>query len=377
MKIPLHRPWFDEEEEKQLKEVLDSCWLTKGPKAAEFEKRCAEYLGIEHAIAVTSCTAALHLALIAIGIKPGDEVLVADYTFPATGHAVLYCGATPVFVDISPKTYNIDPYDIIKKITFKTKAIIPVHTFGQPAKMNYIMDIAKRYDLKVIEDAACAFGSEYGGIKVGTIGDVNCFSFHVTKGLTTSEGGLITTNNKEIADMVRKLSVFGRVSSWEAETSNNFIISSFEMLGYNYKMTDLAAAIGLAQLNKLEKIIERKTALAHYWDQKLYNMELIKAPYVESNVRHNYQGYTALVDDNVNRNKVIEKMREQGVQLQIGTYCSWTQPVYKSSCACPVSLNICSRALRLPLYYKLKTEQIDHAAALLEKTLKECYFEKL
>jgi len=375
MNVPLHRPYIDNEELEAVKEVLESGWLTKGPKGKELEDKCAEYLGAKYATTTTSCTTALHLALLAIGVGPGDEVLVADYTFPATGHAVMYCGAIPRFIDIDHLTYNMNPQLIEHNITSKTKAIIPIHAFGHPASMEAIMFLANKHGLYVIEDAACAFGSEYKGKKVGTIADVGCFSFHVTKGITTGEGGLVTTNNKEIADIVKNLSVFGRgkVSSWDAEKSDTFISPRFEHLGYNYKMSDILAAIGIVQLGKLERIIKRKTELAEYWNEKLNNIPLITAPFVSDFVRHNYQGYTTLVDDTVDRDSVIEKMKQKGIQLQIGTYSSFREPIYSEyvNYKCPVSEDIYWRALRLPMYYELTEEQIDYAAPILEETLKD------
>jgi len=375
-KIPLHRPFIDEDEINQVKQVLKSGWLTKGPKAEELENECLEYLSVKYAVAVTSCTAALHLALLGLDVGQGDEVLVADYTFPATGHTVLYCGAIPKFIDINPKTYNIDPYLIEKNITERTKAIIPVHTFGQPADMDSIMNIARKYDIKVIEDAACAFGSEYKGRKAGSLADIGCFSFHATKGITTGgEGGLITTNDKEIADRVRMLSVFGKESSWELENSDKFFIPEFSFLGFNYKMSDVSAAIGIAQFHKVEKIIKKKTMLANYWTNKLQDIELITSPYIRDDIRHNYQGYTTLIDKGVNRNLVIEKMKKLGIQLQIGTYCSFTQPIYSKylniDYECPVSLDIYNRSMRLPLYYNLREDQIDYIVPLLKIVLNE------
>jgi dTDP-4-amino-4,6-dideoxygalactose transaminase len=369
--IPLLRPYFDLEELEEIKKVLDSGWVSQGPKVKEFEAKIAEYLGVRYAIAVTNCTSALHLSLLSIGIKEGDEVLVADYTFPATGHAVLYCGARPVFVDIDPKTYNIDPEVIEEKITDRTKAIIPVHTFGQPAEMDKIMDIAREYDLIVIEDAACALGAKYKNKYAGTIGDIGCFSFHARKGITTGEGGMVIVNNKSLAEKIRSLSVFGITSAWDREKSDKMIIPEFTELGYNYKMSDITAAVGLAQLKKFERIIERKRELAKYWDEKLQAIEFIEPPYVSENVKHIYQSYVAVVGKNINRNRLIEVMMKKNIQTQIGTYASHIQPVYNSTDKCPNSLEIFHRSIALPMYYMLKKENIDTAAAYLKKAMEE------
>lgn len=370
-KIPLAKPYFDSDELDEIKGVLDSGWVSQGPKVKEFEDKAAEYLGVKYAIAVTNCTAALHLSLLGIGIKEGDEVLVADYTFPATGHSVLYCRAKPVFVDINPRTYNIDPSLIEDKITDKTKAIIPVHTFGQPVEMDEIMEIAKDHNLKVIEDAACAFGAKYKNNFTGTIGDIGCFSFHARKGITTGEGGMVVTNDKSLADIIRNLSVFGATSAWDREKSNKFKIPEFTKVGYNYKMSDVTAAIGIAQLRKLDKIIKRKRELAKYWDEKLREIEFIESPYVNENVKHIYQSYVVFVDRRINRNNIIEKLLKNGIQTQIGTYTSHVQPVYNSNDRCPISLNLFNRSLALPIYYQMKEEDIDAVVQFLEKVMEE------
>ena len=370
-KIPLLRPYFDSEELKEIQKVLDSGWVSQGPKVKEFENKISKYLGVKYAIAVTNCTSALHLALLSIGIKGGDEVLVADYTFPATGHSVLYCGAKPIFIDVNLRIYNMNLNLIEEKINDKTKAIIPVHTFGQPAEMDKIMKIAEDYNLKVIEDAACALGARYKNKYAGTIGDIGCFSFHARKGITTGEGGMVVTNNKNLAKKIQNLSVFGMTTAWDRESSDKFIIPEFTELGYNYKMSDITAAVGVAQLKNLDRIIKRKRELAKYWDERLREIEFIEPPYVSENVKHIYQSYVALVDKRINRNKLIETLMKKGVQTQIGTYASHIQPVYNSEDKCPNSLDIFNRSLALPMYYILKEEEIDMAAALLKKTLEE------
>lgn len=366
--IPLTKPYFDNDELQEIKKVLDSGWVAQGPKVKEFEDKVAALLGVPYVISVSNCTAALHLSLLSLGISKGDEVLVADYTYPATGHSVVYCGAKPRFVDIDIKTYNIDPDLIYKKITKKTKAIIPVHTFGQPAEMDLIIDIAREYNLKVIEDAACAFGAKYKGRFAGIIGDIGCFSFHARKGITTGEGGMIATTNKEIVETVRRLSVFGMQTAWDREKSA-FTVPSFTDFGFNYKMSDITAAVGVAQLSKLERIIKRKQELVKYWDEQLAKIDSIQSPYVSPNCNHIYQSYVALVDKNIERNKLIEMLKGYGVQAQIGTYSSFIQPVYHSKDVCPNSFDIFNRALALPLYYTLTEENIDVAASALKKAL--------
>lgn len=370
--IPLAKPYFNDDELIEIKKVLDSGWVSQGPKVKEFEDKVAAYLGVPYVISVTNCTAALHLSLLSLGISKGDEVIVADYTYPATGHSVVYCGATPRFVDINSKTYNIDPELITRKITKKTKAILPVHTFGQPADMAPIMEIAEDHDLKVVEDAACAFGAKYNNKFAGTIGDIGCYSFHARKGITTGEGGMVVTADKEFADTVRRLSVFGMQSAWDREKST-FSVPVFTDIGFNYKMSDVTAAIGVAQLSKLERIIKRKQQLAKYWDERLINIDSIQPPIVSKSRAHIYQTYVAIVDKHINRNRLIEILKEKGIQTQIGTYSSCIQPVYKSKDKCPISEDIFNRALALPIYYTLTENDIDNMINILKVELRELY----
>ncbi len=368
-RIPLTRPYFDNDELDEVKKVLDSGWVAQGPVVKRFEAAVAARLGVESAVAVTNCTAALHLALQSCGVTRGDEVLVGDYTFPATGHAVLYCGGRPVFVDVDPGTYNIDPRAIEEKITGRTRAIIPVHTFGQPADMDPIMKIADESDLFVIEDAACALGARYRGSCAGTIGDIGCFSFHARKGITTGEGGMVVTGDRDRGEAIRYLSVFGMSAAWEREKSEEFCIPQFCDLGYNYKMSDITAAVGVAQMKKLDRIIERKRELAAYWDGMLEDMNFIAPPIVNRGAGHVYQSYVALVDHGIDRNRLIVALAKQGIQTQIGTYASHIQPVYRSADACPCSLDVYNRAIALPLFYSLREEEIDIMSEILKQTL--------
>ncbi len=369
--IPLLRPYFDSEEIEEIRNVLDSGWVSQGPKVKEFELLASQYLGVDSSIAVTNCTSALHLALLAHGISKGDEVLVADYTYPATGHSVMYCGASPIFVDVDPGTYNMDPEAMLEKITSKTKAVIPVHTFGQPAEMDEINKIASEKGLVVIEDAACAFGAKYKDSFAGAIGDIGCFSFHARKGLTTGEGGMIATNDEAAATLMRKLSVFGITTAWDREETDSFFIPEFTDVGYNYKMSDITAAVGVVQLRRLNRTIERKRELAKYWDEKIEEIDSIEAPVTSKNSYHIYQSYVSLLDRGVDRNKVIQKLQSKGVQAQIGTYASHIQPVYDSRDLCPNSLDIFNRAIALPMYYGLEEEEINTASSILESVLRE------
>ncbi|MFC1577035.1 DegT/DnrJ/EryC1/StrS family aminotransferase [Candidatus Omnitrophota bacterium] len=372
-RIALSKPFFDADEIKELRGVLDSGWVVKGPKVKEFEDAVCKYLGVRHAIAVTNCTSALHLALLGVGVSPGDEVLVADYTYPATGHAVLHCAARPVFVDIDKRTYNIDPGLIEKKITKKTKAIIPVHTFGQPARMDEITALAGRRGLKVVEDAACALGAKYKNAPAGTFGDAGCFSLHGRKGVTTGEGGIVVTDNSRLAEKVRAMSAFGmqRPVAGKRRKAGGFCVSEFTEPGYNYKMSDITAAIGIAQLRKLDRIVSGRRALARYWDSRLKGIDLISAPYVDSKAAHIYQSYVALLDRRVDRDGIISALIGEGIQANIGTYSSCMQPVYRSKDRCPDSKEVFNRAIALPMHYQLKKKDIDLTVRVIKDALKE------
>lgn len=308
--------------------------------------------------------------MLAIGVKNGDEVLVADYTFPATGHSVLYCGAKPIFIDINPKTYNLDPDLIQEKITPRTKAIIPVHTFGQPADMDPIMEIAQRNNLKVVEDAACAFGAKYKNRYTGTIGHIGCFSFHARKGLTTGEGGMLVTNDKNYAEKMRMLSTFGMTSAWDRK--GKIVIPQFTDMGFNYKLSDINAGVGVAQLKRLPESIKRRRYLAEYWDKKIEHLEFIKAPIRYKDAFHIFQSYVAMIDSKVDRNQLMQRLFDVGIQTQIGTYASHVQPIYHSTQECPNSLDVFNRSLALPFYLSMTEDDIDYVAQHLERALHNC-----
>jgi len=371
MEIPLCRPCFDTEELQEVKKVLESGWVSKGPEAEMFEQSVMKYVGVDHAIAVVNCTAALHLALLALGIKKGDEVLVADFTFPATGHSVVYCGAKPVFVDVLPDTYNINIANIEPLINERTKAIIPVHTFGQPAEMDRLMKIAKENGLSVVEDCACSLGATFKGRQTGGIGDIGCFSFHARKGISTGEGGMVVTNNNDLANSARFLSVFGMRPAWERENESEYTVPQFFDIGYNYKLSDILAAVGVVQMKKIDSIIKRKRTLAAHYDSRLEDGGFLMKPHVAKGAVHIYQSYVTLVDPKINRNRLIMKLRKKGIQTQIGTYASHVQPVYRSKQSCPVSKDLSERTLALPFFYSMTHGDIDKVCDVIQSEISD------
>lgn len=358
-KTPLTKPYFTEDELKEIQSVLDSGWVSQGPKCSQFERDICKTVGATHAVAVSNCTSALFLALTSLGIGEGDDVVVADFSFPATGLSVLHTGATPKFCDVDQTTYNLNPENLEACITPDTKAIIPVHTFGNPCDMDSIMEIARFYELYVIEDAACAFGSIYNGKHIGTFGDIGCFSFHARKGITTGEGGAIVTNSKEIADNIRKIATFGVGPTYGRTT-----IPRFESMGYNFKMSDIAAAIGVAQIKKLDYIINQRRHIARIYDE-LLDFRLIS----QAETRSGFHIYQSYVCRNNMRSKIILHLESKGIEAGIGTYAQHMQPCFNTSTVCETSRRLYNTTLSLPIFPELKEETITQIAEVIQECI--------
>jgi dTDP-4-amino-4,6-dideoxygalactose transaminase len=321
--IPISLPQTGEEEWLATKDPIMSGWLTAGPKVREFEEIFAKRHGVKHAMAVTSATTALHLALVALNIKEGDEVIVPAFTWISTANVVLYCGAKVVFVDVDRTTFNIDVNDLKKKITSKTKAIIPVHLFGLCADMDAIKEVAG--NIALVEDGACAAGAGYKGQPAGSLGTLGCFSFHPRKSVTTGEGGMITTNDDRLAEVISNLRNHGASVSEEQRHHGPkpYILPEFNMLGYNYRMTDLQAAVGIVQLKKLDMFIDERAKWAEYYDEQLKDIDWIRTPRVEKDFKHGWQSYVVYVDEKkspVSRNEIMEKLQQMGVSTRPGTH---------------------------------------------------------
>lgn len=332
--IPISLPSMGQEEWEALKEPIFSGWITQGPKVKEFEKMFAEKHNVKHALAVSNCTTALHLALVALGIQAGDEVLVPAFTWVSTANAVMYCNATPVFVDIDPITFNIDPDKIKEKITAKTKAIIPVHLFGLCANIDAIREVAPQ--LKIVEDGACAAGSAFLGKPAGSLGDIGCFSFHPRKSVTTGEGGMLTTNNDRLAEKLDMLRNHGASVSEEQRHRGPkpYILPEFDMVGYNYRMTDLQGALGVVQLSKLEKFIEERNQWATYYNERLKDIPWLRTPMYSSNYKHGWQSYVLFVDETISpikRNDLMELLQQKGISTRPGTHAVHMLGFYKNT----------------------------------------------
>ena len=371
-RIDLVKPVLGEEEIEQIRETFESGWVAgQGEKSAELVERMQEVYGFAHAVPLNNCTAALHLALLSLGIQEGDDVLVADYTFPATGHSVLYVGAHPIFVDIDRATYNLDVADAKRKITDKTKAIICVHTFGQMCDMDLINQFARENNLKVIEDCACAIGATYKGRYAGTFGDAACFSFHARKNITCGEGGLLVMKDPDAFDRAKRLSCFGMQSAYAREKQDELSIPSFTERGYNYKLSDINSAILIAQINRYEGMLEKKRDLVERYEDNLKELDWIEAPMVSPQCTHVYQSFVCLAQDQGTRNRLINGLKSMNIFTQIGTYSSCVQPVYDAPKDCTTSIDVYNRAIALPLHPSLSHEDIDQVVSAMKKIIGE------
>ncbi len=301
--IPIAKPLLGSEEKQAVNDVIDSGMIAYGPKTKEFEKQFADYVGVKHAIATPSGTTALHLGLVSLGVNPGDEVILPSFSFIASANAVLFCGAKPVFCDVNRDTFNIDPTKVEALITEKTKAIMPVHLYGQAADMNPLQEIAEKHDLKIIGDACQSHGAMYDEKMVGSFGDLECFSFYPTKNMTTGEGGMVTTEDDALFEQLNSLRNHGRMQTqWGYE---------HDRVGYNYRMTDLAAAIGLVQLKKLPGFIQKRRENASFYDDHL---EAVKTPVVMDKAMHVYHQYTIQVE---NRERLLNEFKKQEIGFGI------------------------------------------------------------
>jgi dTDP-4-amino-4,6-dideoxygalactose transaminase len=393
MKIPITKPFFGEEERKAILEPLEDGWVVQGPKVAEFERLFAEFSGVKYAIATTSCTTALHLSLIAIGIQPGDEVILPSFTFVATANAIEYTGATPIFCDIDLNTFNIDIEQIEKKVTKKTKAIIPVHLFGLSADMGPILKMAEEYGLRVIEDAACGLGSYYDGRHVGTFGNAGCFSFHPRKAITTGEGGMITTGDRDLMVTFKSLRDHGASKS-DLDRHIDLggsLLPEFNQLGYNYRLTDIQGALGIAQMRQAEKIIAIRRARAERYNQILKREGWLKTPKCPDGSIHSYQSYVCLFmpEDislkaeqmnmeqvsilNRKRNQLMRELTEKGIAVRQGTHAVHTLKYYQGKYQInPEDYENSLMAERLSITLPLYAQMTDEEQDLVVKELKEC-----
>ncbi len=366
--LPFHQPSIGEEEIQEVIAALKSGWITTGPRTKLFEEQFRDYIGCQHAIAVNSCTAGLHLALVAAGIGAGDEVITTPYTFAATGEVIIQVGAKPVFVDIEADSLNIDPHAVERAITSRTRAIIPVHIAGLPCRMDEIMDIAQRHHLIIIEDAAHAFAAEYRGQKIGNIGQITVFSFYATKNLTTGEGGMVTTNDPEYAEKIRLLSLHGlSKDAWKRYSAEGSWYYEIIHAGYKYNMSDIQAALGLQQLKKTAGFQATRTAYATKYNDAFKDRAELILPHQTTDTKHAWHLYILrlkleLLD--ITRGEFIQELQRRQIGTSVHFIPLHLHPYYRKNFVFNQPLaqaeNAFEQAVSLPLYPAMSEEDVNY-----------------
>ena len=377
--IPVARPSIGVEEFDAVRRPLESGWLTQGPEVAAFEREFAAFVDAPHACAVSNCTTALHLALRAAGVRGGDEVITVSHSFIATANAIRYCGAVPVFVDVSPATYNIDPARISAVVSARTRAILAVHQLGMPCDLPALIEVARRHHLPLIEDAACAAGSEieYRGRweRLGRPhGDIACFSFHPRKVLTTGDGGMLTTANPEWDRQFRLWRQHAMsVSDAARHSSKQVVAEQYTELGYNYRLTDLQAAIGRVQLARLPATVARRREIAARYHARLRGIPGLQLPFEPAWARSNWQSYCVRLPKGVDQSRVMQAMLDDGISTRRGVMCAHLEPAYQrepwraqSSDALAVSERISADGLILPLFIEMTDDDESRVVTSLE-----------
>jgi perosamine synthetase len=372
--IPISLPSMGQEEWEATKEPIFSGWITQGPKVAEFEKLFAQRHKVKHALAVSNCTTALHLALVALDVKPGDEVIVPAFTWVSTANVIMYCGATPVFIDVDTATFNIDVTQLKSKITSKTKAVIPVHLFGLCANIDEIKKIAP--DLKIVEDGACAAGAGIEDRPAGSLGDIGCFSFHPRKSVTTGEGGMLTTNDDKLAERLNMLRNHGASISEEQRHKGPkpYILPEFDMVGFNYRMTDIQGAVGVVQIKKLDTFIDERQKWADYFTKEISTIAWLKTPFIPKGYKHGWQSYVLFVDETkspMKRNDLMELLQQKGISTRPGTHAVHMLGFYAKTFNIkpkdfPGAFAANEYSMSIPLHNKMVKEDFEYIVNVLK-----------
>jgi dTDP-4-amino-4,6-dideoxygalactose transaminase len=372
MKIPIAKPLLENEEANAAYETILSGWVTQGPKVAKFEKEFASYVNSKYAVAVSSCTTALHLSMIVAGIKNGDEVICPSMSYIATANCITYVGAKPVFAEVN-KYYNIDIEDVKKKITPKTKAILIAHQIGMPADIDEFKDLCDEKNLTLIEDAACEIGSNYKNEKIGSHSDLVCFSFHPRKIITTGDGGMITTSRTDFHDRLKLLRQHGMsVNDRLRHESNDLIFEDHIEIGYNYRMTDIQASVGIEQLKKIDQIILERRVIAKEYIKAFSNIESIQLPFEEIGYKSNYQSFSIILKQNckIERNNLMQRLLDLGISTRRGIMTAHQESAYsKTNISLPLSEHLRDNSIILPLFNKMSKHQISHVIKCVIKFL--------
>jgi dTDP-4-amino-4,6-dideoxygalactose transaminase len=362
--VPFARPWFGGGEAEAVAEVIASGWLTQGPRVQEFERAFAERVGAPEAVATTSCTTALQLSLYVSGVGPGDEVIVPSLSFIATANAVWQCGATPVFADIDPLTYNLDPEDVERRISSRTKAVMPVHQVGLPADMDRFSELAERHGLVVVEDAACAIGALHRGRPIGSLGSLACFSFHPRKVITCGEGGMIAVHEAGLADRLRRLRQHAMDrSALERHAAQDVVIEHYPERGWNARMTDLQAAIGLKQLDVLDMVLSERRRLAERYSQLLSGMPAITVPYEPAYAARTWQSYPVRVAPEAGggADQLMQRLLADGIATRRGVMAIHLEASYAGNgTSLPHTEAAAQEVVLLPLFPGLSESDQDH-----------------
>ena len=372
--IQISLPSTGDEEWQSTRESFNSGWLTQGPKVAAFEKAFAERHQVKHALATTSCTTGLHLILAAMEVGPGDEVIVPAFTWVATANVVLYCGATPVFVDVDPRTNNIDLADLARRLTSRTKAVIAVHLFGLCVDMEALRRVLPQH-VRIVEDAACAAGASYRGVPAGGLGDAAAFSFHPRKSITTGEGGMVTTNDVALADTMNMLRNHGASISEEQRHKGPrpYLLPEFNLLGFNYRMTDLQGAVGLVQLGKLDRFISERQRWAEYYREHLADLPWLRMPVFPEGGGHAWQAFVTYVDPKqapLPRNEIMERLQSKGVSTRPGTHAVHMLGYYRERLGLkaddyPGARDCDANTMAIPLHNRMSEEDYQYVVECL------------
>ncbi|MCF4102175.1 DegT/DnrJ/EryC1/StrS family aminotransferase [Gillisia sp. M10.2A] len=364
--IPIAKPYLTVEEAQAAYDTILSGWITQGPKVQKFEEDFAAYTGAKYAVAVSNCTTALHLSMIVAGISEGDEVICPSLSYIATANSIQYVGATPIFAEVQPANYNLDLVDVESKITNKTKAILLVHQIGMPANIDDFKILCEKYNLKLIEDAACAAGAAYNEQKIGSHSELVCFSFHPRKVISTGDGGMITTNREDYYNRLKLLRQHGMsVNDRVRHVSDKVIFEDHLEVGYNYRMTDIQASVGIMQLEKLDWIVNERRKIAQAYNKAFKDLDYIRLPLEGSGVFSNYQSYSIYLKPScpIDRNTIMQKLLDKGIATRRGIMNTHRETAYTRNHEVynlPVSEDLQDRSVILPLFVPMSKDEVDY-----------------